>query len=168
MDSPNHRFWLESPHFRAYIVDTPITLFCDLGDASLWRIAGYSIDGSQALIRTALPLSRGESARASDRIESCSFRLSRRAAHWAARSGVEWALHEAVASSWLPGAVSTTLNLGGCVLSGFQVVVLCTETSHQHARRVTYESLDSLGSHFRGHIGSLNHIDREVQASVAL
>lgn len=92
--------------------------------------------------------------------ESCSFRLSRRAAHWAARSGVEWALHEAVASSWLPGAVSTTLNLGGCVLSGFQVVVLCTETSHQHARRVTYESLDSLGSHFRGHRFAESHRPR--------
>jgi MSHA biogenesis protein MshO len=71
--STNHRFLLESPNFRAYVVDTPITFFCDLGDASLWRIAGYAITGSQLLIRTALPLSAGQSARASDRIENCSF-----------------------------------------------------------------------------------------------
>jgi MSHA biogenesis protein MshO len=71
--STDHRFLLASPNFRAYVVDTPVTFLCDLADASLWRIAGYSITSAQPLVRTAVPLSGGQSARAADRIESCSF-----------------------------------------------------------------------------------------------
>jgi MSHA biogenesis protein MshP len=87
-------------------------------------------------------------------------------AQWAARSGVEWALHEAVTSSGCP-APSTTLNLSGGVLSGFQVIVFCAATSHQEGAE-SRTSLSIRSEATFGVIGSLNHVYREVQASVVL
>lgn len=71
--SASHRFALESPSSRLYVVDTPVTYFCDLAGASLWRIDGYPIASVQPTSRTSAPLSAGRSARAADRIEQCRF-----------------------------------------------------------------------------------------------
>ena len=87
-------------------------------------------------------------------------------AHWAARSGIEWALHEAVIVGGCPAA-STTIALNGGVLDGFQVVVACTATAHQEGAE-TRTSLSIRSEAAFGALGSLNHVYREVQASIVL
>ena len=68
-----HRFTLESPSSRIYVVDTPVTFLCDVADKSLWRIDGYAISSAQPVDRAASPLSTGANARAADRIDRCAF-----------------------------------------------------------------------------------------------
>lgn len=68
-----HIFQLESPSFRVYVVETPVTYLCDGADRSLWRIDGYWIATTQPRNRFAAPLSSGSSARAADLVEECRF-----------------------------------------------------------------------------------------------
>ncbi|HEB89414.1 MAG TPA: hypothetical protein ENI85_07575 [Deltaproteobacteria bacterium] len=71
--SQEHRFALESPNARLYLVDTPITFLCDPVEGTLWRIEGYPVTSSQPTDPALPPLSDGSHARAADRLESCAF-----------------------------------------------------------------------------------------------
>ena len=68
-----HRFSHESPARRLYVVDSPVSFVCDLGDNALFRIDGYAAASVQPTDRSAAPLSLGSSARMSDHVESCRF-----------------------------------------------------------------------------------------------
>lgn len=71
--SAAHRFRFTSPTARLYIVDTPVSYFCDLGSASLWRIDGYPVSAAQPTNRSTAPLSSGQSRRAADLVDACRF-----------------------------------------------------------------------------------------------
>ncbi|MAG30585.1 MAG: hypothetical protein CL908_06780 [Deltaproteobacteria bacterium] len=71
--SSSHRFELESPSSRLYVVDTPVTYLCDLAGEALWRVDGYTIASAQPTSLAAAPLSAGNAARAADRVERCAF-----------------------------------------------------------------------------------------------
>ena len=87
-------------------------------------------------------------------------------AHWAARSGIEWALHEATATGTCP-APSTTLDLVEGVLAGFQVTVVCSETNHYEGS-VLRKSLVLRSEARFGAPGSRDHVYRQIQAAVVL
>ena len=85
-------------------------------------------------------------------------------ANWAAQSGIEWAIHQAVSTG---SCSSATLALNEGVLSGFQVVVTCTSSAHQEGGE-EYTSLSIRSEASFGPIGSRDHVFREVQATLVL
>ncbi|MAG30586.1 MAG: hypothetical protein CL908_06785 [Deltaproteobacteria bacterium] len=84
----------------------------------------------------------------------------------AARSGVDWALHQAQATGSCPAA-ATTLNLNEGSLSGFVVTVRCTASAHregsQERMSLSIHSEASFGS-----LGARDYVFREVQATLVL
>lgn len=68
-----HRFAFESPERRLFVVDTPISYLCDIGDQSFWRVSNYAVTQAQPTNRAALPLAAGQIDRVVDRVESCAF-----------------------------------------------------------------------------------------------
>lgn len=87
-------------------------------------------------------------------------------AEWAARSGVDWAIHRAVALGDCPSPTST-LNLAEGVLVGFRVVVRCTATRHFEGSDVR-TSLRITSEAAFGVLGSRDFVYREIQASAVL
>lgn len=87
-------------------------------------------------------------------------------AQWAARSGVEWGLHEVARVGACPAA-TTSLALAEGALSGFTVVVRCSESSHWEGttvrRSVRLESEASFGA-----VGSRDYVFRELAAAIVL
>jgi len=87
-------------------------------------------------------------------------------AHWAARSGIDWALHESAASGGCPAA-TTTLSLTEGVLAGFRVTVSCSASTHNEggAERTSLaiESEASFGA-----MGSRDFVYRELRAALVL
>ena len=71
--SASHQFSAESPTKRLYVVDTPITYFCDLSTKILSRVDGYSIVATQPTLLSAAPLSGGDAHRAAEQVASCAF-----------------------------------------------------------------------------------------------
>ena len=88
--------------------------------------------------------------------------LGTRADH-AARAGIEWGLHRAVALSDCPAAVSS-FDLSEGALGGFRVVVRCTASLHEEGSDVRLSvSLRSEAS--SGVLGSRDFVYREMEAS---
>ncbi len=87
-------------------------------------------------------------------------------ADWAARSGLEWAIHEAARLGGCPAA-TTTLGLSEGGLSGFEVVVHCTESAHAEGSAERAVLVIRSGASF-GAIGSRDYVFREIQASLVL
>jgi MSHA biogenesis protein MshP len=87
-------------------------------------------------------------------------------AHFAARSGIEWALYEAIASGTCPAA-STTLSLTEEALSGFTVEVTCSASSHAEGSEIRTHVALRARAEF-GAAGSRDHAVREVGASLVL
>ena len=87
-------------------------------------------------------------------------------AHWAARAGIEWAIHELDRLGGCPAA-ETTLSLTEGGLSGFTVIVRCTETTHREGSTdrsaVQVEAEASYGT-----FGSRNYVFREIAAAAIL
>jgi len=84
----------------------------------------------------------------------------------AARSGVDWALHQTMANGGCP-ADTTTLDLTEGFLSGFRVTVRCRASSHFEGNdERTSLSIESEASF--GTPGSPDFVFREVQASLVL
>ena len=87
-------------------------------------------------------------------------------ARWAARSGIEWAVREAAGSGGCP-APTTTLGLGEGAVSGFTVVVRCSQTSHWEGgaefRSLTLRSEASFGA-----LGTRDFVYRELVATIVL
>ena len=87
-------------------------------------------------------------------------------AHWAARSGIDWAIHRAVSTGDCPAA-SSTLNLGEGALSGFSVVVTCSSTPHAEGSEDRRSLLIQSQAQF-GAVGSRDYVFRDVRASIVL
>ncbi|MFK7896063.1 MAG: hypothetical protein AB8G23_09525 [Myxococcota bacterium] len=87
-------------------------------------------------------------------------------AHWAARSGVEWAIHQAVGSSGCPAA-TTNLALTEGALSGFTVVVSCVATRHYEGADEQISLVIESQAQY-GTLGSPGYVFREVRASLVL
>ena len=87
-------------------------------------------------------------------------------ANWAARSGIDWALHQAAVGGSCPAA-STTLNLTEGVLSGFRVVVTCTQTIHNEGA-IARISLSIRSEANRGTLGTRDYVYRDMRASALL
>lgn len=85
---------------------------------------------------------------------------------WAARSGIEWALHRAMTLGDCPAA-ATTINLNEGALSGFRVVVRCTSSSHFEGS-LEHKSLQIRSEATFGTIGTRDFVYREMQASAVL
>lgn len=87
-------------------------------------------------------------------------------AHFAARSGIEWALRSAVAAGTCPAA-STTLSLAEGALSGFSVVVTCSASTHVEGTRTRTHLALRARAEF-GATGARDHVVREVGAAIVL
>ncbi len=87
-------------------------------------------------------------------------------AHWAARSGIDWALHEASVSGDCP-APTTVLNLGEGVLAGFEVTVFCSLTEHYEGNALRKSLVIRSEARF-GALDSRDHVYREIQAAIVL
>lgn len=87
-------------------------------------------------------------------------------ANLAARSGIDWALHQAVATGDCPAAASV-LDLAEGALVGFVVTVRCSASSHfegsEERRILSIESEASFGV-----LGGRDFVFREVQATLVL
>ncbi len=85
-------------------------------------------------------------------------------AGWAARSGVEWALHRARTTGSCPSA---TLDLDEAALSGFRVVVSCSSSIHseggQERTSLAIRSQASFGAP-----GEAHFVFRELSVSIVL
>ena len=87
-------------------------------------------------------------------------------ADWAARAGIEWAYHESARLAGCPPS-PTTLGLSEGGLSGFQVVVQCSESTH--AEGSSERSVLVIRSESRfGAVGARDFVLREIQASLVL
>lgn len=87
-------------------------------------------------------------------------------ANWAARSGIDWAIHRAVSTGDCPAA-STTLSLTEGALSGFTVQVTCASTPHREGNETRVSLLIQSQAQF-GVVGSRNYVFRDVRASIVL
>ncbi len=87
-------------------------------------------------------------------------------AHLAARSGIEWGLHRAIAAGGCPAA-TTALVLGEGALAGFRVDVSCSATVHvEGSRRRTHVALRARAEF--GAADAREHVVREVGAAAVL
>lgn len=84
----------------------------------------------------------------------------------AARSGIEWGLHRAIAAGTCPAA-STELVLGEGALEGFRVVVSCNATIHVEGTRTRTHVVLRAHAEFAD-ADAREHVVREVGASAVL
>jgi MSHA biogenesis protein MshP len=87
-------------------------------------------------------------------------------AHLAARSGIEWGLHRAIAGGGCPAA-STELVLAEGALEGFRVVVTCSATTHVEGTRTRTHVALRARAEFAD-ADAREHVVREVGASAVL
>ncbi len=87
-------------------------------------------------------------------------------AQFAARSGIDWGLHEAIAAGSCPAA-TTVLVLAEGALSGFRVEVSCNATTHAEGSRILTHVALRARAEFAA-AGSRDHVVREVAASLVL
>ncbi len=71
--SAPHRFSLESPSQRIYVVEGPVTYHCDPAAGTLTRYDAYAITSTQPSDPGSSPLSGGNSALVVDQVERCAF-----------------------------------------------------------------------------------------------
>lgn len=87
-------------------------------------------------------------------------------AHLAARSGIEWGLHRAIAAGGCPAA-STALALDEGALAGFRVEVSCSASTHVEGTRTRTHVVLRARAEF-GAPDAREHVVREVGASALL
>ncbi len=86
-------------------------------------------------------------------------------AYYAARSGIEWAIHEAVDSGAC--AASAAFSLNEVALDGFDLEVTCTATIHvQAAQSTTVYRVVSEAE--RGVFGTRDYARRQLEATIAI
>lgn len=81
-------------------------------------------------------------------------------AYQAARAGIEWGAYQALRNSSCAG--STTVALAG-ELTGFTLVVECSSTPSGSLTAYEIKSTASIGT-----IGSINRVERRLQATISL
>jgi len=83
----------------------------------------------------------------------------------AARSGIEWGIHEAIVNNSC--AASATFTIARPALDNFNVEVQCGATSHtEGVTAITTYQLTAIASD--GVFGSLDYVQRRIQATVSL
>lgn len=83
----------------------------------------------------------------------------------AARSGLEWGIHESIVNSNC--AASTTFTIARPTLDNFSVEVQCGATIHtEGVTALTTYQLTAIAS--SGVFGSLDYVQRRIQATVSL
>ena len=83
----------------------------------------------------------------------------------AARSGIEWGIHDAIVNSGC--AASTTFTIASPALDNFSVEVQCAATTHtEGVTAITTYQLTAIASD--GVFGSLDYVQRRIQATVSL
>jgi len=83
----------------------------------------------------------------------------------AARSGIEWGIHDAIVNSGC--AASTTFTIASPALDNFSVEVQCGATTHtEGVSAITTYQLTAIASD--GVFGSLDYVQRRIQATVSL
>lgn len=87
-------------------------------------------------------------------------------AQFAARSGIDWGIHEAIAAGGCPAA-TTSLVLSEGALSGFHVEVHCTASTHVEGSRTLTNVVLRAHAEFAAP-GTRDHVVREVGASLVL
>ena len=87
-------------------------------------------------------------------------------AHLAARSGIEWGLHRAIAAGTCPAA-RAELALAEGALEGFRVVVTCSATTHVEGTRTRIHVALRSRAEFAD-ANAREHVVREVGAAAVL
>jgi MSHA biogenesis protein MshP len=83
----------------------------------------------------------------------------------AARSGIEWGIHESIVNGSCAG--STSFSIARPTLDNFSVEVQCVATTHiEGVTAITTYQLTSIAS--SGAFGSLDYVQRQLQATVSL
>jgi len=83
----------------------------------------------------------------------------------AARSGIEWGIHDAIVNGSCAG--STSFTIARPTLDNFSVEVQCAATTHtEGVTAITTYQLTSIAS--GGVFGSLDYVQRHLQATVSL
>lgn len=90
------------------------------------------------------------------------FALLGERAYYAARSGVQWGIHQALASGC---PATTTLNLSEGGLNGFDVTVSCTSSSHTEGSTTTTTYVIDAVSEY-GSYGDQDYVKRSMQSVV--
>lgn len=89
-----HRFALQSPGQRMYLVDGPISYLCDLTAGTLTRYWNYPIGATQPLNNTTLTGLGASSALVTQRVTACSFTYSAGTPERTAKAIVELTIEE--------------------------------------------------------------------------
>ena len=93
------------------------------------------------------------------------YSLRGAAALQAARSGMEWGIHQALNAAACPPA--TTFSPTDPVLSAFSISVNCTESAHMEgATAVEVYRITAVAS--AGTYGTLDFVQRQLQATVSI
>jgi len=84
-------------------------------------------------------------------------------ANQAARSGIEWGIHQSIVN----GSCAASTSFTNAAFAGFTVQVECDRTTHDEGG-VTFDtfSLKSIAS--SGSYGTLDYVQRQIQATVSL
>ncbi|MCP3984742.1 MAG: pilus assembly protein MshP [bacterium] len=94
---------------------------------------------------------------------TASLSLQALRADQAARSGLQWAIYNAIGSGTCPASTTLTLTEGG--LQGFSATVSCASTTHVEAATTsTIFELDAVGEY--GAFGSADYVRQHVRASL--
>ena len=75
-DVPTFNFPLSSPGQRFFVVDSPITFYCDTVTGQITRYQNYAIQSPQPIDPMAAPLNAGQAAIVTENVGSCSFTYS--------------------------------------------------------------------------------------------
>lgn len=87
-------------------------------------------------------------------------------AWFAARSGIEWAVHQLIVAA--PGAcfASSPINLTGGNTNGFTVTLTCGATAYTEAGIGTYNVYALTSRAARGNPGDIVYVSRQINLSV--
>ncbi|HSW51987.1 MAG TPA: hypothetical protein VLG93_02050 [Sulfuricaulis sp.] len=85
-------------------------------------------------------------------------------AYYAARTGIEWGVFQALAAS---SCVSGTFALSGPGLDGFNVNVTCNSTAHKEGDDPEYNVYVIASTATAGNFGNADYVSRRIQITVA-
>jgi MSHA biogenesis protein MshP len=84
-------------------------------------------------------------------------------ANQAARSGIEWGIHQAIVN----GSCVASTSFNNAAFAGFNIEVLCGQTTHvEGGSTIDTFSLTAIAS--SGSFGSLDFVQRRIQAAVSV
>jgi MSHA biogenesis protein MshP len=81
----------------------------------------------------------------------------------AARSGIEWGIHRAIVN----GSCAATTSFTHAAFAGFDIEVQCGQTTHDEGG-TTIDTFSLIAIASSGSFGSLDYVQRRIQASVSL